>query len=101
MRTPFLEHLRQPLGIIAVGLVELHAQRRSSMPRVKADHVETSRAELMNEPRRHRTSLNADPRPRASMLQHRPHNLLGRRNALAPPLAMAFTIDNAERRGLL
>jgi hypothetical protein len=97
MRTPFLEHLRQPLGIIAVGLVELHAQRRSSMPRVKADHVETSRAELMND----RTSLNADPRPRASMLQHRPHNLLGRRNALAPPLAMAFTIDNAERRGLL
>jgi hypothetical protein len=71
------------------------------MPRVKASHVETSRTELMNEPRRHRTSLNADTHLRARMLQHRLHNPLGRGNALTPPLSMTFTINNAERRGLL
>jgi hypothetical protein len=35
------------------------------------------------------------------MLQYRLHNLLRRRNALTPPLSMAFTVDNAERRDLL
>jgi hypothetical protein len=71
------------------------------MARVKADHLGTSRAKLMNKPRRHRTSLNADTRPRASMLEYRLHNVLRRGNALTSPSSMSFTIDNAERRGLL
>ena len=55
----------------------------------------------MNEPRRHRSSLHADTRLRASMLKHRVHNLFGRRNALTTPKSMAFAINDAESRGLL
>ena len=98
---PCPHDLRQSFGIIAVSFVELHAQRRSSMARVKADHVETSQAELMNEPRRRRTSLNADTRLRAGMLQYCLRNMLRRGNALTSPLSMSFSIDNAERCGLL
>jgi hypothetical protein len=57
--------------------------------------------ELMNEPRRHRTSLNSDTRPRVSMLQDRLHNVPRRGNALTAPSSTSFHINNAERRGLL
>jgi hypothetical protein len=35
------------------------------------------------------------------MLEYRLHNVLRRGNALTSPSSMSFTIDNAERRGLL
>src|SRR5271155_4466334 len=93
--------LGQAFCIIAVRLVELHAQRRSSMPGIKAGHIEISRAELMNEPRCHGTSLDADPRTRAGVLKHSVSNLLRGRDALPTPKSTTFAIDNAEHRGLL
>jgi hypothetical protein len=57
--------LRKSKGIVAVGLVDLHGQRRLGMARIQADHRQTGPAQPMNEPGQQRVPFQPDPnRPR-------------------------------------
>ena len=66
--------LREPLGIVLVGLVHLHLERGTGMSRVEANHVEPALAQFMDKPWRHRASFNPDARIIPRMPSHSPLN---------------------------
>ena len=66
--------LREPLGIVLIGLIHLHLERGTGMPRIEADHVEPAPAQFMDKPRCHRASFNPDACIIARMPPHSPLN---------------------------
>jgi hypothetical protein len=50
--------LRQPLGIVLVGLVHLHLKRGTGMSSIETDHVEPAPAQFMHKPWRRRAIFN-------------------------------------------
>ena len=64
--------VRQPLGIVLIGLVHLHLKRRTGISRIETDHVEPAPAQFMYKPWRHRASFNPNARIIARMPPHSP-----------------------------
>ena len=87
--------LREPLGIVLIGLVHLHLERGARMPCIKADDIEASAAQLMHKPRRHRASLQPNTRLLSRMPSYGSLDLLRFRWALAPPQPETGLIDDA------
>src|SRR6185295_1002473 len=59
------DDLRQPFGVIAVSLVELHGQSSLGVASVETDHLQATTTQFVHEPRHQRTSLNTDLEIRA------------------------------------
>ena len=92
--------LREPFGIVPVGLVDLHLQRRTRMPSIQADNRQRPSAQLMYQPRCHRARLDADLGVVSGMPNNSSRNLIRQRAALTAPDALATMINNADCGGL-
>jgi hypothetical protein len=75
-KPPGTHDLRKSLCIILIGLVDLHLERSFCMPRIETRYIKPSAAQLMHEPRRQRTGLNADTVLLFGALPHSPLDLL-------------------------
>jgi hypothetical protein len=69
--------LRQPLGIVLIGLVHLHLERGTRVPCIKADDVEPPAAQFMHKPRCHRPGFNSNAGVISRAASHNPLNRLG------------------------
>src|SRR5271166_2095210 len=93
--------LRQPLGIVPVGLVHLHLECGTGMSRIEADHVQPSLAQFMHKPRRHRAGFDPDAGIISRMPSHSPLNLLRICMTLASPESATRIVNHADRSQLL
>ena len=89
--------LRQSLGVVLVCLVDLHLEGRTGVPGVKADHVEFSPAQFVDQPRRHGACLDPNRCSISRMLPNGLLDLLRMRRALAAPQPTASVIYHADR----
>src|SRR6516165_8749004 len=93
--------LRQSLSIVLIGLVDLHFEHSPRMPRVKACDRETTAAQLMHQPWRHRTGLDTDAGILAAMPPDRTLDLIRIRGALAAPQSATRIVHDTDRRQFL
>jgi hypothetical protein len=75
---------------------KLHLEGGACMASIETHNMEPSAAQLMNQPRRHRTCLDAETRISTSPTAHARLNLLWRRAALVSPQPLPLRIDGAE-----
>src|SRR6202035_827341 len=93
--------LRQSLSIVLIGLVDLHFERSSCMPRVKACDSETTTAQLMHQPWRHRTGLDTDAGILSAVPPYRTLDLFRIRGALSTPQSATGIVHDTDRRQFL
>ena len=91
---------RQADGVVAVTLVDLHRQCRLGMAGINADYWQAERPELMPEPGRGRSRLEADTYRLWRIGLNNPCNRLRFRDHCAFKKHLAAAIDHANR-GLL
>ena len=77
--------LSQSLSVILICLVDLHLKGSARMPGIKTDNFESEIAELMNKPRRHRSSLDPYKDIVSRVPKHGAVDLIRNRGALTPP----------------
>ncbi len=93
--------LGKPLGIILIGLVDLHLERGARMSCIETNNIETAPSKFMHQPRRHGTGLDANMRIITRMAADRRFNSIGFGGANATPEAVAIYINNTNCRRLL
>src|SRR5271157_4977335 len=93
--------LREPLGIVPVGLVHLHLECGTGMSRIEANNVKPSLAQFMHKPRRHRAGFDPNAGIVSRMPSHRPLNLLRICMTLASPESATRIVNHADRSQLL
>jgi hypothetical protein len=93
--------LRQSLSIVLIGLIDLNFERSPRMPRVKVCDGKTTAAQLMHQPWRHRTGLDADAGILAAMPPDGPPGVFPDQGALAAPQSATGIIHDTDRRQFL
>ncbi len=77
--------LRQTFGVVLVGLVHLHLQRRTRMPGVETDDIKPAPTQRVHQPGRHRAGLQPYTSVSSRMTFDHPLELLRIGRALTAP----------------
>src|SRR5512134_248279 len=90
--------LRDAIGIVRVGLVDLEGQRRLGVPCVDADDRQPARLQFVEQPRGELAALQADARDVRCVPLNGGRNVIGRALASSPPDSPAAFVDHADGR---
>ena len=90
--------LREPEGVVGVGLVQLAGEHRLGVAGVQADHWQALLPQAMPEPGRKRAGLQPDGRGRRRPGPHRRGDALDLARAPPAPDHRTVLVDHADRR---